>query len=215
MATVHPPQERELLTDLEHAHSHALAALDDPAANSLAAVTWSSAHLAAAERALYPVAARALDHGRVRVREQRALDQDLQHQLWRLDRRLTGDVHLRMAPIDELEDAVRVGLREHADGEHALVDGLRRELAPEQQRELAERLAQALVRAPTRPHPHTPHGAWTGGLGFWFGGLVDRQRDVMDSRSVPTPHPPPVLRPMTRWGAYALGTHQDRPAPPR
>lgn len=118
-------------------------------------------------------------------------------------------MHLRLAPVEQLEDAVRVGLREHAAGERALVADLRRALTPEEQRQLAEALAKALVRSPTRPHPATRHGAWTGGLTFWFGGLVDRQRDVMDSRSVPTPHRPPVLRPMTRWGAYALGAHQD------
>jgi hypothetical protein len=211
MTTVHPSPGPELLNDVAHAHRHAHDALDDPAVNSLVAVTWASAHLAAVERVLYPIASRVLPDGGERVRVLRAIDRRLQHLLWRLDRRLTGDVHLRALPVPVLEDDVRTGLREHADGEHVLVTELRRELTAEQQRELSDGLSRALMRAPTRPHPHTRHGRWTGGLAFWIDGVVDRQRDVLDSRSVPTPHRAPVLRPMTRWGAYALGS----PAPDR
>ena len=88
-------------------------------------------------------------------------------------------------------------------------------LTPEQQEDLRERLAAALLRSPTRPHPDTRHGRFGGGLAFWFDGVVDRVRDSLDSRSVPTPHRAPVLRPVTRWGAYALGTTSVRVPPER
>ena len=61
------------------------------------------------------------------------------------------------------------------------------------------------MRAPTRPHPDTRHGRLVGGLAFWADGSADRVRDSMDSRTVPTPRRVPVRRPVTRWGAYALG----------
>ena len=210
MTTVHPSPDAELL-DVAHAHRHAYDALDDPAVNSLVAVTWASAHLAAVERVLYPAALQVLPDGAEHVHVLRTTDGRLQHLLWRLDRRLTGDIHLRQLPVPSLEDEVRNGLRAHADAEHVLMTELRRALTGEQQRALGDGLSRALVRAPTRPHPHTRHGRWTGRLAFWFGGVVDRQRDVLDSRSVPTPHRAPVLRPVTRWGAYALGSpHLDR-----
>lgn len=210
MTSTNPSSEDvELLAELDHAHEHALGALDDPAANSLAAVTWASAHLAAVERVLYPVACRRVEHGRDLVREQSAVDHRLQLLLWQLDRRLTGDVHLGRVPVKLLEDGVRRELQAHADGEHRLVGALRDVLSREEQQELLDRLANALLRGPTRPHPDTRHGR-LGGVAFWFDGVVDRMRDSMDSRSVPTPHRTAVPRPMTRWGAYALGTPLER-----
>lgn len=205
MTSVHPAPDREVLQDVEHAHRHCLAALDDPDTNSLAAVTWASAHVAAVEHVLYPVAARTLRSGRERVRTQLAVDHRLQLALWRLDRRLTGDVHLARSPVLDLEEGVRRALRQHADGEQRLVTELCQALDAEQQRALSERLAAALQRGPTRPHPDTRHGRFAEGLGFWLGGAVDRLRDGLDSRTVPTPRPMTRPRPLGRWGAYLLG----------
>jgi hypothetical protein len=204
----------ESVTTADYAHQQVLTALDEPHVNSLVAVTWASAHLAAAERVLYPLAARTLSDGGDRVRVQVDVDHRLQHVLWRLDRLLTGDVRQRWASAEHLEDELRHGLHEHADGEASLIADLRESLAPEQQQELADRLGHALGHGPTRPHPHTPHGRLLSGLPFWFGGIVDRVRDTMDSRSVPLPRRALEPRPMTRWGAYALGSSygatQDR-----
>lgn len=197
--------EPGLQAELDHAHESARHGLDDPTENTLTAVTWASAHLAAVDRVLYPAACAALDGGRKRVQEQRAVDRRLQLVLWELDRRLTGDVHLRRVPVPVLEDGVRRGLQAHEDGERRLVADLVRVLTPEQQHDLVVRLAAALLRSPTRPHPDTRHGRRSAGLTFWFDGVVDRVRDSLDSRIVPTPHRTPVPRPVTRWGAYALG----------
>jgi hypothetical protein len=174
--------------------------------SSLQAVTWAAAHLAAVERVLYPLAVRRLPDGRDRIRTQVETDHRLQHVLWRLDRLLTGDVHERWASVQHLEDEVRRGLREHAEGEARLLADLHETLVPEEQKDLSDRLCHALMRGPTRPHPHTPHGRLIGGLPHWFGGIVDRVRDTMDSRIVPTPRRTPEPRPMTRWGAYATGS---------
>ena len=214
MTTAHPSSQDPglLLAEVEHPHEQALAVLDDPAQNSLAAVTWAAAHLAAVEKVLHPLACRTLPDGRDRVRAQVAVDHRLQLVLWQLDRRLTGDVHLQNVPVQSLEDGVRRALQAHALREHAMVEALREVLPPEQQQDLVDRLARALMQGPTRPHPDTRHGRFAGGVAFWFDGVVDRLRDSMDSRSVPTPHRTPVPRPVTRWGAYALGAPWDRPA---
>ena len=196
---------RDLLRDVEHAHRHAGAALDDPRQNRLVAVTWGSAHLAAVTRVLHPLACRTLPDGRARVRAQAATDRRLELALWQLDRCLTGDVQLQRVGVPALVAAARRALDAHAEQEHTLVRDLCEQLAPEELERLGEDLARALQRAPTRPHPDTRHGRLVGGLAFWADGIADRVRDSMDSRTVPTPRRLTAPRPMTRWGAYALG----------
>lgn len=104
-----------------------------------------------------------------------------------------------------LVDRVRAALDAHASEEHELVVALHDALDEQSRRDVGEQLSAALLRAPTRPHPDTRHGRLVGGLAFWLDGVVDRVRDSMDSRIVPTPHRVATPRPMTRWGAYALG----------
>ena len=207
MTSIHPSAgpARDLLRDVEHAHRHAGAALDDPAQNPLAAVTWCSAHLAAVTRVLHPLACRTLPDGRERVRAQAATDRHLELALWQLDRRVTGDVQLQGVAVPALVAAVRRALDAHVEQERSLVRDLSERLTPEQREQLGEDLEAALMRAPTRPHPDTRHGRLVGGLAFWVDGIADRIRDSMDSRTVPTPRRAPVRRPVTRWGAYALG----------
>lgn len=215
MTSVPAAQDRAGLRDVAAPHARVLAALDDPDTNSLAAVTWASTHLAAVERVLHPVAARLLPDGAARVRSQRAADHRLQQALWRLDRRLTGDLHLASASVPALEDAVRRGLAEHADGERDLVADLREALAPDGERALGELLDAAVRRAPTRPHPDTRHGRHGGALSFWSESVVDRVRDGLDCREVPTPHAVPVPLPLGRWGAYLMGVPYGRSTPGR
>jgi len=166
MTSAQPDEGQRVPIDVEHAHERAFAALDDPAANSLVAVTWASAHLAAVEKVLYPLAARTLPGGRDRVRAQVAVDHRLQQVLWQLDRRLTGDVHLRAIPVDVLEAEVRRALHEHATGERSLVTDVQAVLRPRQRRALDDGLARAMLRGPTRPHPHTRHGRFSGAVTF-------------------------------------------------
>jgi hypothetical protein len=196
---------RDLLRDVEHAHRHAGAALDDPTQDRLAAVTWGSAHLAAVTRVVHPLACRTLPDGRERVRAQAATDRRLELALWQLDRRLTGDVQLQGVGVPALVASARRALDAHAEQERALVRDLAEHLTPEQLEQLGTDLAAALLRAPTRPHPDTRHGRFIGGMAFWADGIADRVRDSLDSRTVPTPRRLPVRRPVTRWGAYALG----------
>ena len=205
MINARSSRDHGLASDIDHAHERSCAALDDPTANSLGAVTWASAHLAAVQKVLYPLAARTVPDGRGRIQAQLAVDHRLQQVLWQLDRRLTGDVHLSSMSVDVLEAEVRRSLQEHTAGERSLVTDLEAVLEPRQRCALGVGLARAMLRGPTRPHPYTRHGRFSSGLAFWFDGVLDRARDGLDSRIVPTPHRTGASRPMTRWGSYALG----------
>jgi hypothetical protein len=169
-----------------------------------AAVAWCSAHLAAADRVLYQAARRHVADGRRRTRLVRAVDHRLQQALCRLDRRLMGDVRLDQVPVAVLVEQVRQALTAHAEAERDVVEALQAVLAPEQQQELAHRLAAAMATAPTRPHPHTRHTPLTPVVG-WFDALVDRVRDAMDNRVDPTGRPGRAVCPPGRWGCYLMG----------
>ena len=193
---------QDLLRDVEHAHANAAAALDDPAQTPLAAVTWGSAHLAAqTQRVLHPLACRTLPDGRERVRAQAATDRRLELALWQLDRRLTGDVQLQRIAVPP-SSRPSAGRSTPTPSRSASCSATCRSTSRRSSaRSSSQALERWLLRAPTRPHPDTHHGR----LPFWVDGIADRVRDSMDSRTVPTPRRVPMRRPVTRWGAYALG----------
>jgi hypothetical protein len=207
---VHASEQRDLRTDAGHAHRHARAALDDPAASPLVAIAWLSTHLGAVERVVYPAAQRRLPDGPARVVAQLRTDHRLHEAAYRLDRYTTGDVHLGGASRADLVDAVRRSLDEHEAGELALLDDLCAALEPAEQTDLAERMARTLLRSPTRPHPNVHHGRMRG-VALWAEGIVDRTRDLLDSRVVPTPRRPVTPRAVTRWGAYVTGATVPSP----
>ncbi len=203
MATVRA--DPHLSHALQDPHERALAALDDADTNSLAAITWASTHLASVATVLHPVARRVLPHGRARLVAVVAADHALQRALWRLDHRLTGDVHVAGHEVQALEDAVRTALHEHVRQEAALVDELVAATTEKEQAALAGRLTTALRRGPTRPHPDAPVRGIAGAVAFRVDAGADRLRDLLDNRSCPTPHD---VRPASvpgRWGSYVMG----------
>lgn len=186
------------------AHDHVLAGLGEPERAGPAAVAWGSAHLVAVDRVLYAAARSVLPDARRRLHLLRLTDRSLQRALFRLDRRLTGDVHLDGVPVSEVAHEVHGRLRDHVRRERRLLDALSAALTPEQCRDLAERLAAATATAPTRPHPHTPHTP-ASRLVSWADAVVDRVRDVMDNRTTALGRPVRAPRPQGRWGSYLLG----------
>lgn len=204
------PEFRTLAQAVDEPHDQALAAFDVRDGDPLAGVAWLATHLAAVERVLYPAAVAVLPDSRRHVRDQRRCDHRLQAALWRLDRRLSGDANTATEPVDGLEDAVREALRQHAACEHGLTAQIERRLGVDAQRLLVQRLDDAMLMAPTRPHPYTPHPRLAGGLLFRADALVDRWRDLMDNRRVATPHRERPLRKMNRWAAYLMAA----PYPP-
>lgn len=205
----------DLLAVVREPHTRVLAALDDPERTGFVAVAWCSAHLAAVDQLLYTaVHRRAAGSVRDLLRAARQQDHLLQQAVFRLDRRLTGDVHVAHLPIERLADDVREALQEHATREGRLVRALEALMAPEEQQALADALPAATTEAPTRPHPHTRHTPLAGLVGRVDAG-VDRVRDVLDNRVPSLGRRTRPVRPMSRWGAYLTASpYPDEPRSP-
>lgn len=200
-----PMPEPALLTRaMEEPHALALAALEDPELSSLAAVTWAATHLGAVARVLHPLARRTLPHGRSRLRAVVEADRQLQRALWRLDRRLTGDVHVASREIAALEHVVALALAEHARHERALVDELVRQVPEAEQAELVARIGDAVKHAPTRPHPDAPTSGPAAAVAYRLDAGADHLRDLLDNRSWPTPHDVRAPQVPGRWGSYVM-----------
>ena len=214
MSAVQPqvaPATGALWRALDHPHAATTVALADPEKGSLAAVTWASMHLAAVASVLHPVARRLLPHGRARLGVVVEADRALQSALWRLDRRLTGDVHVSGHNVLALQRHVTATLEQHASRERDLVEELVGRLSEPEQDALAQRVTDAARKAPTRPHPHAPVTGAVSVLAFRVDAAADHLRDVMDSRSNPAPRDVPAPRVSGRWGAYVMGAPYPAP----
>ncbi len=206
--------ERNPLTDIvQQAHDHMVSALS-PQAPALDGVAWTAVHLAAVERVVYPAVLRRVPGARSRLRLQLSVDQRLQQALWRLDRRLTGDMASVATPVEILVGRLLPLVEQHAAGEAALLAELCEVLDADGREALAGDLAALMTRAPTRPHPHTPHIRFTDALTFRVESWIDRLRDQMDNRHVPTPRHPRLVHPVGKWGAYLTAQPYpgDRPS---
>lgn len=195
---------------VDSAHAEAREALGQDA---LTAVAWCSAHLVAVERVLHPAASRHLPDARSAVQAAWSADRELERAVHRLDRRLTGDVHLAEVPVEQLEADVERCLRVHEGVEQRLVDALERALDDDQRSELAALLVDATGRAPTRPHPHVSRTHLAAHLGHTVESWVDRWRDLLDNRAVPGLGAAPTPKTPGKWSYYLAGV--PFPAEPR
>ena len=205
MPTSHAATFTDLRRLIEQQHDAAVRALTDPRQDPLDAVAWISAHVAVSERVLYRAVRRARRDRRGIIRTQCAIDRELLHATWQLDRGLTGDVHNAALPTARLLDAVRRHLDEHVTGERRLLD-LIGDLDEQMVRRVHDDLTRAIIHAPTRPHPSTPTAAASTAVAFRIGAAIDRIRDALDARHVPVPRRQRAHHAPGRWGYYALGT---------
>ena len=191
--------------DVAHALDQAQQALVSPDARSLDGVVWAAAHLAAFERAVLPVVRRTVGDGPTAVEEVRRHATVLENALRMFERWHTGDVLAAQVDAARLRRRLLELLMEHGRVERRLLSRLGDRLNPTEQEALAAAYRRALEHAPTRPHPHVPHGGALGALAFRVDAFRDRLMDVMDSRHVPTPRVPrEAVRP-GRWGLWLLG----------
>lgn len=173
-----------LAAAIDRAHCWSEHALGEPGRTALDSVWWLSTHLATVERVVHPVAQRALPDGPRLVREQRRRAADIVRALWTLEHALTGDARVRgSAPVvvRRLAELVRA----HAATEDELVAGLGAVIPEAMLSLLHRRYADAVRRAPTRPHPVTARRPAIAAALFRVEGMLDRARDVMDSRHAP------------------------------
>jgi hypothetical protein len=169
-----------------------------------AEVATLSGHLAAVEAVLYPVARKSLDGGRAEVAAQQRLSRRIERLMRLIEGHFYGEVYaidMRVEPLQrQLEQLVEASRRCELD----LARRLDAALTAAQRRVVADDFAAARKRAPTRPHPYTPHLRGLARLAFQACSLWDRVFDVMDNRNVPGQAPKRRLTPPTLWGRYVL-----------
>src|SRR3954463_4661029 len=193
---------------VEDAHEQARTALTAGASSPLDAVVWLSAHLAAVNRAVTPVATHRLGETDAARREAHRRDLELERILRVAECRHSGDVLASGLDGERLRTSILSRLDAHAEIEHTRLTALADLLDDDEQRALAEAYLDALMTAPTRPHPHLPHRGLSGATAFRANAVRDRLLDRMDSRHVPLPRVPHEARRPGRWGSYLLGQMQ-------
>ena len=135
-------------------------------------------------------------------------DVELERMLRIAERRHSGDALAAGLDSDRLHGILLERLDAHAETEHARLSALSEVLSVEEQRSLAESYLDALVKAPTRPHPHVPHHGVVGAIAFRVEAVRDRLLDTMDGRHVPLPRAHHEAPKPGRWGSYLLGQMQ-------
>jgi hypothetical protein len=188
---------------IEDAYDHALGALGDEKAPPLDAVVWMCAHLAALEHVVHREMTRLCNGPDVNA--SRSGSFQLERTLRTVEQLACGDALTLNVDGETVRRRLVTQLRAQAEREHRLLDRLSACMPVDEQRRLVADYEGALAHAPTRPHPHAPHGRMLGWLAFRLNGPRDRIMDTLDSRPTPTPHRPRKPVKSTRWGDYLLG----------
>lgn len=173
-----------LAAAVDRAHCWSEHALNEPGRTALDSVWWLSTHLATVERVVHPVAVRALPDGAQLVSEQRRRAADIVRALWTLEHALTGDARVRRSVPDVVRRLAAL-VRDHCAAEDELVAQLGEVLPDAMLSLLRRRYADAIRHAPTRPHPVSARRPVLAAALFRVEGVLDRARDVLDSRHAP------------------------------
>jgi hypothetical protein len=171
--------------------------------------TTLSRHLAAIEDVLLPEAKRATADGQKRTREYVRDARQLEATLHRLKGRLYGDgtTHIDW---DSLWSELAAELAEHATHEDTLVHDLSSSLTDAEAERLIERLISAEERAPTRPHPYTPHTGILGRLARRLWRIADSFWDEAEGRLIPRREAEPPAHPDSLMHRYFTGAPPHR-----
>jgi hypothetical protein len=194
----------DLRTALGRAHEAATALLADPDGSRLDVVSWLSAHVAAFEHIVYPVARRRVADGKELLEADRRLVSRLTHMLRVMERVHSGDVLASNVSRQGLRERLTTLVDEHSALQAQIVDAIDHALDPAESASLARDYAEALAHAPTRPHPHL-HSR----LLYRLDAARDHILDTMDGRHVPFPRMPKPRIVPGRWGSYLLGQQHE------
>jgi hypothetical protein len=208
------PHDDRPLHIIEDAYEHAFAALADPHAPPLDAVVWLCVHLSAVQHVVQRQLNRFLDGPDLSAFRRGGVQ--LERTLRTLEQLRSGDALVSNVDVGLVLRSLVDQVRAQAGHEHRLLLQLAEMLSPEGQRRLVADYERAMAHAPTRPHPHAPHGPLLGSLAFRVNGARDRIMDTLDSRPTPTPHRPRKPVKSSRWGDYLVGvshidSRRDRP----
>jgi hypothetical protein len=168
-------------------------------------VATISAHLAAMESVVNPVARRRLPDGHAVVATQLRLARRIERLMRAMEGRVHGDnIAMPMSLRDAQRDLAEM-IDSYLDAEADLARRLDEVLDDGRRRSLVHAFRTAMERAPTRPHPYTPHVRGMSRLTHRLCYVWDAAFDVMDNRVVPAMRPPRRLSPLNSWGRYLLG----------
>jgi hypothetical protein len=195
----------DLRAVMAHAEDEARQLLSTEGAKALDVVSWLSAHLAALDLAVFPVARESLPDGAEIVSRHREIAARLTRTLRVVERHHSGDVLASGLNADRMIDNLRELVDEHVKAQAQLVERLVQTLDDAARTELIAAYETALAHAPTRPHPHLHRG----GLMFRLDALRDRVLDAMDGRHAPVPRFAKDRIVPGRWGSYLLGQPHD------
>ena len=164
-----------------------------------------SRHLAAVQEVLYPAVRRHLSpEGKAWVADQVHLARHIERVMREIEGSLYGEVHdVRLSRQEMWDELIRL-LDDHDRAEEEALAVLVPRLTTDQQETFGAAFAGAVRRAPTRPHPYSPHSQGLGRLSHRMWSLADRAMDEMDGRVIPH-EPPKPPSPKTLWGQYLLG----------
>jgi hypothetical protein len=170
-----------------------------------------SRHLAAVEDVVYPEVRKRFENGRAIAAEQIHLARQMELVMRMIEGSFYGDAYSIAVPRVVLWEDMAAQLDEHAQAEQEIISRLGEALDGNQQEALAASFAKAVERAPTRPHPYSPHSAVLGRLSHRLWALADRAMDTMDGRIIPTQPPKVHGSPDSLLTQYLLGHEREHP----
>jgi hypothetical protein len=170
-----------------------------------------SRHLAAVEDVVYPELRKRIPDGRAVSAEQIHLARQMELVMRMIEGTFYGDAYAIAVPRSLLWDDIASQFEEHDAAEQQVIRWLEEALDDQEQENLAEDFAKAVERAPTRPHPYSPHSAVLGRLSHKLWALADRALDTMDGRIIPTQPPKVHGSPDSLLTQYLLGHEREHP----
>ena len=175
----------------------------------------TSKHLHAVDAVLLRPARREVDDGATLVHDYLHSAKDLEILLAHVKAHEYGSVYETSASWPQVWSDVHDVLGRHQEREDELADRLTASLADADVERLAQRLRDAELAAPSRPHPYTPHTGVLGLVARKVMHLADRFWDAVEGRMVPEP-PPEKKKPPGRVAQYFLADPRfdEEPPPP-
>ncbi|HEY0949576.1 hypothetical protein [Nocardioides sp.] len=163
----------------------------------------ASKHLHAIDAVLVPEARRVLSDGGSRVHDYLHAAKELEVVLAHVKAHEYGSVYETQFAWPAVWSDVDEALAEQFRREHDLGELLAGALDDDELDRLAQRLHDAELAAPSRPHPYTPHTGLPGVVARRVMHLADRFWDAVEGRMVPEPEQPPKPPP-GRLAQYLL-----------
>lgn len=164
----------------------------------------TSKHLHAVDEVLLRPARKEVADGGALVHDYLRSSKDLEVVLAHVKAHEYGSVYETRFGWPEVWAGVDGALADQWRHEAVLADRLSDSLDDTELERLADRLREAELGAPSRPHPYTPHTGPLGHVARKVMGAADRAWDAAEGRMVPEAPPEPKRRP-GRMAQYLMG----------